>query len=208
MSGHAFLPQLGCLVWYFDPRIIPGTSHKLRSFWAGPYLVTKLIALALAEMKLVYYLGEERLVGLYVLKLYWGEVIICQNPKGVDPDCWLEEGRRLQTPWCKCYQRSQKMWLEEKERRDTWKNQGRATKEAEARVQEQMEPLPQWFEVPGLILHEENDEEMLEDTAKRKRDEVSRGWRKRQIEENIRVRKREHSPSVQVCLRKPNNFNS
>ena len=22
-----------CLVWYFDPRIIPGTSHKLRSFW-------------------------------------------------------------------------------------------------------------------------------------------------------------------------------
>ena len=29
--------QAGCLVWYFDPRIIPGTSHKLRSFWAGPY---------------------------------------------------------------------------------------------------------------------------------------------------------------------------
>ena len=21
---------VGCLVWYFDPRIIPGTSHKLR----------------------------------------------------------------------------------------------------------------------------------------------------------------------------------
>ena len=24
--------QAGCLVWYFDPRIIPGTRHKLRSF--------------------------------------------------------------------------------------------------------------------------------------------------------------------------------
>ena len=23
--------QVGGLVWYFDPRIIPGTSHKLRS---------------------------------------------------------------------------------------------------------------------------------------------------------------------------------
>ena len=27
--------QARCLVWYLDPRIIPGTSHKLRSFWAG-----------------------------------------------------------------------------------------------------------------------------------------------------------------------------
>ena len=24
-----------CLVWYFNPRIILGTSHKLRSFWTG-----------------------------------------------------------------------------------------------------------------------------------------------------------------------------
>ena len=30
--------QAGCLVWYFDPRIIIGTSHKLRSFWARLYL--------------------------------------------------------------------------------------------------------------------------------------------------------------------------
>ena len=40
--------QAGCLVWYFDPRIIPTTSHKLRSFWAGPYRGMKIIALALA----------------------------------------------------------------------------------------------------------------------------------------------------------------
>ena len=39
-------------MWYFDPRIIPGTSHKLRSFWAGPYQVLKLIAPALAVILL------------------------------------------------------------------------------------------------------------------------------------------------------------
>ena len=27
----------GCLGWYFDLRIIPGISHKLKLFWAGPY---------------------------------------------------------------------------------------------------------------------------------------------------------------------------
>ena len=78
------LPQnirAGCLVWYFDPRIIPGTSHKLRSFWAGPYRVMKLIAPALAEIQPVYYSGEERLVSLDVLKLYQGEDVICQNPE-------------------------------------------------------------------------------------------------------------------------------
>ena len=40
------LPQnirVGCLVWYFDSRIIPATSHKLRSLWAGPYRVDKLM---------------------------------------------------------------------------------------------------------------------------------------------------------------------
>ena len=28
---------VGCLVWYFDLRVVPGTSHKLRSYWAGLY---------------------------------------------------------------------------------------------------------------------------------------------------------------------------
>ena len=62
--------QAGCLLWYFDPRIIPGTSHKLRSFWAGPYRVRKIKAPALAKIKPVYYPGEEKLVSLDVLKLY------------------------------------------------------------------------------------------------------------------------------------------
>ena len=47
--------QVRYFVCYFDPRGIFGTSHKLRSFRAGPYCVTKLIAPALAEIKPVYY---------------------------------------------------------------------------------------------------------------------------------------------------------
>ena len=70
--------QAGCLVWYFDPRIIPRTSLKLRSFWAGPYKVSRLIAPALAEIKPVYYPGEEKLVSLDVLMLYPGEE--CDSP--------------------------------------------------------------------------------------------------------------------------------
>ena len=59
--------RVGCLVWYFDPGIIPGTNHKLRSFWAGPYRVSKLIAPSQAEIKPVYYPREEKLVSLDVL---------------------------------------------------------------------------------------------------------------------------------------------
>ena len=46
----------------------------------------KLIALALAEIKLVCYPGEERMVSLDESKLYWGEDVICQNPEDIDPD--------------------------------------------------------------------------------------------------------------------------
>ena len=53
------LPQnikAGCLVWYFNPRILPaGTSHKLRTFWAGPYRVIKILAPVLVEIEPVYY---------------------------------------------------------------------------------------------------------------------------------------------------------
>ena len=54
--------QTRCLVLYFHPRVIPGTIHKLRSFWARSYLVTKLIAPALAEINPVYYPREDKLV--------------------------------------------------------------------------------------------------------------------------------------------------
>ena len=80
---------VGCLVWYFDPRIISGTSHKFRSFWAGPYSISKLI---------VYYPGEEKLVSLDVLKLYRGEDVVPQEPDDVDPDGWVEEGELTELP--------------------------------------------------------------------------------------------------------------
>ena len=73
-------------MWYFYPRIIPGTSHKLRLFWVGPYQVARLIAPALAEIKPVYYPKEEKLVSLDVLKLYCGEDMICQDPEDKDLD--------------------------------------------------------------------------------------------------------------------------
>ena len=79
-------------MWYFDPRIIPGTSHKLRLFGAGPYRVSKLIALSLAEIKPVYYPGEEKLVNLDFLKLYRGEDVVRQAPADIDPDLWTDKG--------------------------------------------------------------------------------------------------------------------
>ena len=89
---------VGCLVWYFDPRIIPGTSHKLKSFRARPYQVLRLIAPALAEIKPVYYPGEEKLVTLDVLKLYRGEDMIRQDPEDIDPDRWLDERELTELP--------------------------------------------------------------------------------------------------------------
>ena len=42
--------------------------------------------MALAEIKPVYYHGEERLVSLDVLKQYRGEDVIRQNPEDIDLD--------------------------------------------------------------------------------------------------------------------------
>ena len=73
-------------MWYFDPRTILGTIHKLRSFWAEPYCVSRLIGPALGDIKPVYYPGEEKLVSLDILKLYSGEDVIRQDPEDIDPD--------------------------------------------------------------------------------------------------------------------------
>ena len=69
--------------WYFDPRIVPGTSHRLRLFWARPYQVTKLIVPSLADINPLYYPGEDRLVSLDELKLYHGENVVQQNPEDI-----------------------------------------------------------------------------------------------------------------------------
>ena len=85
--------QASYLLGYLDPGITPGTSHKLRSFWVGPYRISRLIAPALVEIKPMYYPGEEKLVSLDLLKLYCGEDVIRQ-----DPDRWLDEGELTELP--------------------------------------------------------------------------------------------------------------
>ena len=80
------------------PRIIPGTSHNLRLFWAEPYRVSRLIAPALAEIKPVYYPREEKLVSLDVLKLYHGEDVICHDPEDIDLHRWLDKGKLTELP--------------------------------------------------------------------------------------------------------------
>ena len=92
--------RAGCLEWHFDPRIIPGTTYR----------VSRLIAPALAEFKPVYYPGEEKLVILDVLKLYHREDVVPQEPEGIDPDRWLDEGELTELPEAS---------LRERERGDT-----------------------------------------------------------------------------------------
>ena len=58
----------------------------------------KMIAPALAEIKPVYYPGEEKLVSLDVLKLYRGEDVIQQNPEDLDTDQWLGKRELTEIP--------------------------------------------------------------------------------------------------------------
>ena len=42
--------NIGQWIWIFDPRIVPGSCEKLRSYWARPYKIIRLMAPALAEV--------------------------------------------------------------------------------------------------------------------------------------------------------------
>ena len=65
--------KVGQWVWIFDPRIIPGSCDKLRSYWAGPYQIMRLLAPALAKVMAVFEQGKPRVVSLDILKEYRGE---------------------------------------------------------------------------------------------------------------------------------------
>ena len=52
----------------------------------------------MAEIKLVYYPGKDKLVSLDVLKLYLGEDVVCQEPADIDPDLWVDEGELTELP--------------------------------------------------------------------------------------------------------------
>ena len=60
-------------------------------------------------------------------------------------------------------------------------------KERAAQAEEMLEIPPEWNEVPDLILE---DGDILPENMrpeKRRRDEISRGWRKRRKEDDIRA---------------------
>ena len=65
--------NIGQFVWIFDPKIIPGSCDKLRSYWAGPYKIVRLMAPALAKVIAVYEHGKPRVVSLDILKEFRGE---------------------------------------------------------------------------------------------------------------------------------------
>ena len=211
-------------------------SHKLRSLWAGPYRVNKLIAPSLAEIKPVYYPGEEKIVGLDVLKLYHGEDVIRQAPAEINPDLWIDEEELTELPEVPVEDREivepclgpdnpaatevqdseVPMILdspEEMELREGIHERIQAEMHHEAReevvqAEERLESPPAWNEVEDLML--EDGEILVDDirTGKRSREETFRGRRKRRKEDDICAEKREHSPSVVKRTRNPEGFYS
>ena len=82
------------------------------------------------------------------------------------------------------------------------------TKKVEAMAEEQLEALPEWNEVPDLMMETGEEVEMTNVAAKRKRDEVAQGQRKRWKEDEIRAEKRKHLPSIQKRSHNPAGFYS
>ena len=64
--------NIGQFVWIFDPKIIPGSCDKLRSYWAGPYKIMRLMAPALAKVIAVYEHGKPRVMSLDIVKEFRG----------------------------------------------------------------------------------------------------------------------------------------
>ena len=79
-------------------------------------------------------------------------------------------------------------------------------KESEARGKEMLEIPLEWNVVPDLTM--EDGDILLENMRpdKWRRDEISRGWRKRRKEDNIQAEKREHSPTVSRRIQNPEGF--
>ena len=84
--------NVGQWVWIFDPRIIPGSCDKLRSYWAGPYKIIRLLAPALAEVIAVFEQGKPQVVSVDILKEYLRENNVHGLPS--DPPPPLAPGRR------------------------------------------------------------------------------------------------------------------
>ena len=142
----------------------------------------------------MYYPGEEKLVSLDVLKLYWGEDVVRQNLEDVDPD----QGRLDEGELTELLQIS----IEEAEvgLREQPEDQRRPElypkpdldipilpKDAVEEVM--LEIPPEWNAVPDLIMEEEEGMMITEADTKQKRDKVGgNGGRKRiSIRRNVNI---------------------
>ena len=81
-------------------------------------------------------------------------------------------------------------------------------KEEEARAEEMLEVPPEWNEVPDLMMEEEDVLPEATGSTKRRRDEISRGRRKRRKEDDIRLEKHGHLPTVYLRIQNPKGFYS
>ena len=72
--------NIGQWVWIFYPKIIPGSCDKLRSYFAGPYKIVRLMAPALAEVIAVYEQGKPTIVSLDILKEFRGKTTYTAYP--------------------------------------------------------------------------------------------------------------------------------
>ena len=82
--------RVGCLVWYFDPRVVPRTRHYFEIILGRTNSGDDVDNSSLGGDQV----SGRRKVGepIDVLKLYQGEDVIHQNPEDMDPDWWLDEG--------------------------------------------------------------------------------------------------------------------
>ena len=63
-----------------DPKVIPGSCDKLRSYWAGPYKIVRLMAPVLAEVIAVYEQGKPRIVSLDISRSLGGKTMYMAYP--------------------------------------------------------------------------------------------------------------------------------
>ena len=125
----------------------------------------------------MYYPGEEKLVGLDVLKLYRGENVIRQDPEDIDLDQWLDKGELTELPEEPLGEAQRRSCELSVDRRDP-----DISPEPELVIQvipeDPEEVPPEWNEVPDLMMEDQDLQPATEGAIKRKIDEVARRWRK------------------------------
>ena len=116
----------GQWVWIFDPKVIPGSCDKLRSYLAGPYKIVRLLALAHAEVMAVYKQGKPRIVSLDILKEFRGENNVHGLPSDPTHPAFMGE-MRLQKFQFQSQKNQQQKGLRTRRDNQTEENETRGT---------------------------------------------------------------------------------